>query len=375
MKNRITKLAIPAVILAGAVFGVLVLMHDWSRISPVLEQILDACRKKQRVHFTFVQGDELRKAAWVEYDKDGRLARMRVDLEIVNNEPGQAIVWQGGHTKCWKVSEKELLLFDDEDYSARILHFVHRNDPRQAVEYIQKMERKGDVEIAIEQPSDLSMPVVMTVNYKPNTYLLDAAYPPMREVMFVDHTTKLITTVEVWGPGKDFGLKGDELALLGAYRYDGYDEPFGDRIFDLEGEAGKDVNIIDMKTVDIGMEFAEPELTEEQMAVATVRAFFKSLIAKDYNEAARLLGHTAEKRPQVREALEKMNINVVDIVWIGEPHSPSRGWGHMIVPCTVAVEINGQRVEKKLEEVSVNRVLGHPDRRTVGFDWSILVGN
>jgi hypothetical protein len=375
--NRLTKLAAAAVIAVGIVFGVKVLMNDLARPAYALEQTLEACKNKQQAHFTFVQKDELNKAAWVEYDADGNLARVRVDMVIDSNGvPNQVIVWQEGHTQCWNPKRKELRLFDNEQYTAIILHFVRRYDPRRAVEYMQELERKGDVEIGIEQPSDRSKPIAVTVNYKPNTFRVDSAYPPMREVMLVDQATKLVTAVEVWGIGKDFGLKEDEWLLFGVYKYDGYDEPFEDGIFDLEAEVGEDVNIIDMMTLDVGLEFTEPNLTEEQMAVATVRAFFEAIIAKDYNETARLNGVPGEMRAEFIKGLEKMNLNVVEIVSIGEPrpHSKPALGRFLIVPCTIALDINGQRVEKGIEDISVGRPMGHPNRRTVEFDaWSALV--
>jgi hypothetical protein len=371
--NRFTKFAAAAVFVVGVVFGLKVLMNDLARPAYALEQTLEACKNKQQVHFTFNKDDKLNKAAWVEYDTDGNIARVRVDMGINSNgEANQVIIWQGGHTKALDVLQKNLRLFDDEDYTARILYFVHRYDPRQAVEYIQKRDQKGDVKIGIEQPPDRSKPIVVTVNYEPNTFLLDSNYPPMREIMLVDQTNKLVTAVEVWGPGKDFGHKENEWTLLGIYRYEGYDEPFEEKLFDLD-EIGEDVNIIDLNKInaDTGLKFAESNLTEEQKAVATVRAFFESLIAKDYNEASQLLsGAYANEAARLRNApfrekLEKTN--VVEIVSIGEPRFPPREWMRMIVPCTVAVEINGQRVEKKLDDVSVGRVLGHPNRRTFWF--------
>jgi len=377
--NRFMRLAAAAVIVLGAVLGVKVLMNDLARPAYALEQTLEACKNKQQVHFTFNKDDKLNKAAWVEYDTDGNIARVRVDMGIDSNgEANQVIIWQGGHTKALDVLQKNLRLFDDEDYTARILYFVHRYDPRQAVEYIQKREQKGDVKIGIEQPPDQSKPIVVTVNYEPNTFLLDANYPPMQEVMLVDQKTRLVTAVEVWGPGKDFGHKENEWTLLGIYRYEGYDEPFEEELFDLEKEIGEDVNIIDLKTVGAGrgLEFTEPDLTDEQKAVATVRALFEALIAKNYNEAVRLWSATDEDVPKVREKLkqlEKANINVVEIVSIGEPRFPIREWMRMIVPCTVAVEINGQRVEKKVEEVFVHRWLGHPNRRTANINLDALI--
>jgi hypothetical protein len=372
--NRFTKFAAAAVFVVGVAFGLKVLMNDLARPAYALEQTLEACKNKQQVHFTYSKDDKLNKAAWVEYDTDGNIARVRVDMDINNGEPNQVIVWEGGHTKYWYVPGKVLQLFDDANYTAKILYFVHRYDPRQAIAFIQKKEQKGDVKIDINQPPGLSEPIVVTVNYEPNTFLVEGTFPPMREVMLVDQKTKLVTAVEVWGSGNNFGLKEDEFALLGTYKYDGYDEPFEEGIFDLDEEIGSDVNIIDMKTADNGLEFTEPNLTEEQMAVDTVRTFFELLIAKDYNEATRLLSSdfNAEIRAKRREVWEKANLNVVEIVSIGQPQPPVRGSGFLIVPCIVAVEINGQRVEKKLEDVSVRRVLGHPNRRSIQLDWSVL---
>ena len=366
--NRFTKFAAAAVFVVGVVFGLKVLMNDLARPAYALEQTLEACKYKQQVHFTFSKDDKLNKAAWVEYDTDGNIARVRVDMGIDSNgEANQVIAWQGGHTKILDVPQKQLQLFDDANYTARILHFVYRYDPRQAVEYLRKLEQKGKVKIGIEQPPDRSKPIVVTVNYEPNTFLIDSNYPPMREIMFVDQATRLITAVEVWGPGKDFGHNEDEWTLLGIYRYEGYDEPFEEEIFDLEKEAGEDVNIIDLNKInaDAGLDFTESNLTEEQKAVATVRAFFEALIAKDYNEATRFWIIPEENRADFSEKLGKTN--VVEIVSIGEPRFPPREWARMIVPCTVAVKINGQRIEKKLDGVYVGLVLGHPNRRTIWF--------
>ena len=372
--NRFTKLAAAAAIVVGVVFGAKVVINDLARPAYALEQTLEACKNKQQVHFTFSKDDKLNKAAWVEYDTDGKIARVRVDMGIDSNgEPNQVIVWQGGHTKAWNALQKQLELFDDEDYTARILHFVYRYDPRQAVEYIQKMEQKGDVKIGIEQPPDRSKPILVTVNYEPNTFLIDSNYPPMREIVFVDQATKLVTAVEVWGLGKDFGHNEDEWTLLGIYKYEGYDEPFKEGIFDLENEVGEDVNVINLMTLDIGLEFTELGLTEEQMAVNTVRAFFEALIAKDYNEVSRLRGMPEKMRAEFIKGLEKMNLNVIEIISMGEPHPPTRSWGVMTVPCTVAVEINGQRIEKKLENVPVKRMLGRSNRRIVQFDLNALI--
>jgi hypothetical protein len=338
-----------------------------------LEQTFEACKNKQQVHFTFGKDGKLYKAAWVEYDTDGNLARVRVDRRLdVNSESNEMFIWEGGHTKFYNPAQKLVMYFDDEDYSARVLHFVNRYDPRQAVEYIQKREQKGEVKIGIEQPTGRSKPIVVTVNYEPNTFLLDSNYPPMREVMLADQTTKLITAVELWGPGKDFGRQEDEWTLLGTYKYDRYDEPFEEEIFDLEKEIGEDVNIINMKTVDYGLEFPEPNLTEEQMAVGTVQAFFEALIAKDYNEVSRLCGMPEKTRAEFIKGLEKTNLNVIEVISIGKPYPPARSWGVMTVPCTIAAEINGQRVEKKLEDIPVRRVLGHPNQRTVEFDAKTL---
>jgi hypothetical protein len=102
-----------------------------------------------------------------------------------------------------------------------------------------------------------------------------------------------------------------------------------------------------------------------------VRKYYELLIAKDYNEAARLTGaFTAESRAKRREAWDNANLNILEIISIGEPRAPKQSWGVMIVPCTITGEINGQRIEKSLENVYVRRVLGHPNRRIVEFDES-----
>jgi len=56
--------------------------------------------------------------------------------------------------------------------------FVNRYDPRKAIEFLKDKEQKGEVQISLEQPSDHSKPITVTVNYEPNTFLLDSNYPP-----------------------------------------------------------------------------------------------------------------------------------------------------------------------------------------------------
>jgi hypothetical protein len=365
--NRFTKLAAAAAIVVGTVFGLKALMNELAKPAYALEQTLDACREKQQAHFTFVKDDKLLKAAWIEYGVDGNIAKVRVDMDINNGEPGMIIVWHNGHTSMLDVPRRFLQLFDDANYTARMLYFVNRYDPRQAVEYMQGLEQKGDVHIGIAQPQDRSKPIAVTINYEPNTFLLDSNFPQMREIMFVDQATKLVTAVEVWGPERDFEAKKREWELLGTYKYDGYDEPFEDGIFNIEEEAGADVNIVDWNKVgrEVGLEFTESNLTEEQMAVETVRTYYELLIARNYDEAARLAGdYTEEKIIQRRETLEKAKFSVLEIVSIGKPYRPSRSWGVLIVPCVIKSAKEGRQGEVAVN-VYVQQVFGQPNRRIV----------
>lgn len=310
----------------------------------------------RRLYLEFHTGEHLHRQAWLEYGDASKIRNVRVDFHWTKDKT-TVTVWKDGKTWDWDKAGNRLLIFEDEPYTARILSFVERHDPTRAIEYIRKLEKKGDVKIKIDQPADKTRPIVITATYLPNTYLIEAEMPAIREVFLVDQTTKLVKSTEI------YHLTDAQYKLSGIWKYDRYDEAFDSDIFDIEDELPEDVRRIDMETVDFGLE--QGELTKEQTAVKVIRVFMEALIAEDYDTALRIYGSPyadAEQRTATRKKLEKLH--VVAIVSVGEPVSPGPrpALGSVSVPCMVEVEQDGQKRRLRLDGLSVRRVLGHPDR-------------
>jgi hypothetical protein len=358
-----TKIAAAAAIII-VVALLITLLNKSATPAYALQQTLDACQSLRNVYFQYLHEDVVRKEASLEYDRGGQIKNVRVD--IYKPHKG-VVVWKNGQTQFWNMSTGELLIFEDEPYTRRIMNFVYRHDPIRAVEYMHKLQEKGDVTVEIKQPSTTTGPIVVEATYRPNTYLLEATTPPMREVFLIDQPTKLITAINV------YEVKGDEQLDRGVWKYGDFDKPFSPDIFDLNNEVPPDVRRVDMMALDLGVQFAKTDYTEEQMATETVRLFFKAWIAKDYDKTLKIWGgYNPDRNAKVLKILE--TLNPVRITGIGNALPPPR-WGFrcLTVPCEVEFEKDGQLITKQLDEVMVYPVLGHPDRRYVRMPLGICL--
>jgi hypothetical protein len=176
----------------------------------------------------------------------------------------------------------------------------------------------------------------------------------MREIVFVDPVTKLVTSIEL------YKLEDGEYEACGVWKYPDYDTLFEPGIFDLEGEVPPDVKRLDLMTLDIGLE--QTDLTKKEIAVKVVRSFLQALIAKDYDRAIKIYGYDD---PDEKEGLLKRfeKLNIVRIISIDEPitlHFDGRG--EFEIRCKVELEKDGQLIEWQIEGVLAQRVTGHPNR-------------
>ncbi|MHC4792019.1 MAG: hypothetical protein ACYS8Y_11385 [Planctomycetota bacterium] len=355
IKSPITKLAAAAAIIIAASLSITILDKS---VTPAyaIEQTIEASHDVRYLHFEYLGSsrDRIMKEAWLEYDNSGQIKNVRVNFY---NWGGRDIVmvWKEGKTEHWLKDKKKLKFFEDEIFTTKIIHFVQSYDPTRAVENIHKLHEKGDVEIEIEEPTNRTDPIVITAIYAPNTYLVEGPMPEMREIFSVDQTTKLVTAIEI------YELKEGEYVDRGIWRYPDYDKPFDTGIFSLRDEVPEDVKRIDMMALDIGLE--QTDLTKEEIAVKVVREFLEALIAKDYAKAVKISGYeNLDQKAEMLKNLEKLN--VVRIISIGEPFPPppDKSRGSLGVPCTIEIEKNGEIIQRKLDNIFVYRVLGHPNR-------------
>jgi len=215
---RLNKVACAAAVLV--ILGVLaVLLHRSASPAYALEQTVEAVKDLRYFHFQFKTSPEaLDREAWIEYDPNGSLQRVRVDFHT--QAIRSAMVWARGITQYWSWDSKDLWIFDDQEYTDLVLFFVRRYDPKEAIPNLQQRARQGGIHIEIGQPANEMDPATVTATYDPNTFLLDKPRPAMRETFTIDPATKLIRRIQV-----DTMMNG-RYTPAGTYEYIDYNQPF-----------------------------------------------------------------------------------------------------------------------------------------------------
>jgi hypothetical protein len=354
MHNKITKYATAAVIIFAVVLSITFLGSS-VRPAYAIEQTIEAGQDVRFLHFYFVSGGNNipGKEAWLEYDDSGQIKNIRVNWYYQSSRD-MAMVWKEGRTQFWTKKENTLKFFEDEIYTKKCVGFAKRYDPTRTVENMYDLERKGDVEIEIQESDDRTEPIILTCTYLPNTFIVEGTSPQMREIVFVDQATKLVTSIEI------YKLTDGKYVGCGAWEYPDYDTLFEPGLFDLEKEAPADVKRFDLMTLDIGLE--RTDLSEKEIAVKVVRSFLQALIAKDYDRAIKIYGYEdPDEKEGLRKRFEKLNI--VRIISIDDPISPRmNSRGKLRVPYKVELEEDGQITERQIKGVIAQRVLGHPNR-------------
>ncbi|MHC4719863.1 MAG: hypothetical protein ACYSYT_05230, partial [Planctomycetota bacterium] len=256
MKKPIAKLVTAAVVILIAAIGISLLQNSGTT-AYAIDQTIEAGRDVRYLHFYFssLDSNTVFKEAWLEYDDSGQIKNIRVNW--YDQQSGDVVaVWKEGRTQYWRKEKKTLKFFEDEIYTKKCVGFANRNDPTKAFEYTYDLERKGDVEIEIQEPDDKTEPIILTCTYLPNTFITEGICPQMREIIFVDPVTKLVNSIEV------YELKDGKYVAWGVWEYPDYDTLFEPGVFDLEAEAPADVKRLDQMILDIGLE--QTNLTDKE---------------------------------------------------------------------------------------------------------------
>jgi hypothetical protein len=354
MKKPISKMAVAAVLVIAAALSI-VFVGTAATPAYALEQTIKAGQDLHYLHFYFssLDGNTTFKEAWLEYDDSRQIKNIRVNWY---NQPSgdMVLVWKQGRTQYWTKKKKKLKFFEDEIYTKKMVNFAKHCDPTRTIEYVYDLERKGDVEIEIQEPADKAKPIILTCTYLPNTFLTAGTSPQMREIIFIDQVTKLATSKEL------YELKDDKYVGCGVWKFPDYDTIFEPGIFNLEKEVPADVKRLDLMILDIGLERAD--LTKKEIAVKVVRSFLQALIAKDYDKAIKIYGYEdQDEKEELQQRFEKLNI--MRIISLGDPVSPRMdSQGKLRVPCKVELEEDGQIIEWQIDDVFAHRVIGHPNR-------------
>lgn len=302
-----------------------------------LDQTVEAVKDIRYFHFRNLNpGQNVDKEAWVEYDQDGQLKKVRVDFLRLNS----VMVWNKGVTQYLKADPNELYLFEDMEYTDKILFFANGHDPRNAVKYFRKREAQGDVQIEIGEPSGRPQLIPVTVTYEPNTYMIGKPSPQMRDVLHIDPGTKLVSYINVHVKDKDLWRNA------GVWEYLDYNQPFDPDIFDLEKEIGEDTTRFNTLGLDLGLE--QEEMADREIAVRVAEEFLKAWKSKDYDRAVHIHGYiTRANRDEVLQMLNESDL--LQIVEIGEAvpaEQPMRGY---CLRCTLEMQRDSTTRKSKWE--------------------------
>ena len=339
-RSTMTRWSQAAVIALGliAIVGLIGLLNKSAGPAYALEQTINAVREIRYFHLQFFRGfDKPDREAWIEYDPNGLLRNVRVDFYDVN----AVAVWSDNINQWWRRDSNELWIYEDKEYTDKILYFVQRYDPRQAITYLQERGREGGIQVDIDQSGGSTDPVTVTVNYDPNTFLIGRPTPRMRERFLIDPGTKLITRVE------SEALLKDGYVSTGNWNYVDYNRPFDPNTFNLKSEVPSDVNVSDTTGILMGVE--QGQLCDEEVAVKLVREFLDAWAAKDYDRAIQLHGYAILGETKgIREKL-LLSKNVLRVISVGPAVVPERPMSGLLVPCEVEYEENGQTKSGPLE--------------------------
>jgi len=350
MKSKITKLATAAAIILIAALSI-TFLEKTATPAYALDQTIKANHTVRYLHIkVFKNSEDEPKEFWVECNESGQVNSARIHMpEWASPEDGaKEGVWKENKVQIWFKRKNTLFIARDKAVAEYMLKLVEESDPRLAVERLCQQQQQGNVKVEIDEPSDKTKPIIVTA-----TYLPGSSSPNKREVLLVDQTTKLVTSVEL------YQLKGDTYRYTGKQEYCDYNQPIESKMFTLD-EVPADVMRVDQTIQEIGL--AQGKLTNEEIAVEVVRQFFEALIVKDYAKAGKLLeGIPADK---IGEAFgDRKFLRIISIGPAG-PHPVPETKG-LVVPCTVEIEKDGKISEWKLDRIGVRQVYNQPGRWTI----------
>ncbi|MCH8216875.1 MAG: hypothetical protein IH892_08900, partial [Planctomycetes bacterium] len=322
--------------LAAAVLSVLVLSTRWVDLSTTpaygLQETELAIEDIRHFHFLLRDGpgEEIEREAWVEYDPNGQLKYVRVEFYRVDH----VMAWSDDVTQYWKKNERELRVFEDQQYTDKIRFFAHRRDPKHALGYLRALEVKGDVQIDFQDRVHLDEPISFTVLYEPNTYVIGLPQPAMKEIFSVDPISKRITRVDVYSQ-KEGSFGGPQ-----TWEYVDYNQPLDAAFFVLENEVSADVNVFNTVGLDLGL--AQGNLSDEDITVKVVKEFLEAWMAQDYARAIEISGYDSPRRKQ-RLGDTVQNTTLTDIVEIGPPVLPEPPLRGLVISCTLEFTTDGTK--------------------------------
>jgi hypothetical protein len=348
VRSPITKLAAAAVIVAAIV----VTVGLWDKSVPsayAVEQTLQALHSVRTLHIRDLAPDQNEpKEFWIECDETGELANVRMHVPAWDSpaDGAKEVVWHAGKAQVWFRAKGTVVTVNEKEKISQLLGLVAAYDPKGVLERVMGLQEQGRAQVQIEQPSNKSEPIVVTVTSKRDGQ-------DIQDVLTVNQATRLLES------NHRYRLVNGQSEYLGADEFLSYNQPIDPNMFELT-DLPEDVVKMDQTRPDVGL--AKGSLTHEQIAEKVARTFFEALIAGDYDAAGRLLeGATGAV---LKKAFA--GIRFVRIVSIGPaaPH-PLPQTGGLAVPCVIEIEKAGKIETTTYKDLGVRPVYGQPDRWVV----------
>lgn len=333
---RPVRLVAAAVILLIGLVVSIRLLDRSTNLAYALEQTFEAVKDIRYFHFRYTSPSRqyVDREAWIEYDSHGKLDKVRVNFYGLDS----VMVWSGGVTQYWIQDSNELCIFEDQEYTDKILLFAGRFDPKHAVEYLRQRAEQGGIEIQIGEPNEPAGPIPVIVAYEPNTYVIGSPKPPMRDILHIDPVSKLVLYVE------GYHQENGDFVCHGVWEYLDYNQPFESGIFDLQAEVPTDTTRFNTLGLDLGVE--QGQMSDRQISIKVVEEFFAAWKAKDYDRAVRIHGYTNPgNRKNVLRMLKRFDL--LRVLEISEPSAPERPMRGFSLLCRLLINQNGTTRESK----------------------------
>jgi hypothetical protein len=292
-------------------------------------------------HFHLLTGDEERivREAWVEYDENDKAKNIRVDL----SDRKQSLVWSMAMSQCWFSEENELVIFVDTDHTDKMLSFAGRHHPRRAVDYTRDWAARGGIKVTISDTADANS-IQYTVSYDPNTYLVGAPKPAMRDVIHVGSASGLVQSID------SYMLYKGQFRKAGTWVYTDYNRPVDPNIFDLRDKVSGPQDILDTRTMEFGL--AKEGCSGVEIAARVVEEFLEAWKAEAYERALTIHGYYGSKQKRsLGRSLSRLKL--VEIIEVGRAHNARRPLRGFTVPCVLELSRTGEPSTKQVFDFQV----------------------
>ncbi len=348
MKSPITKIAAAVIIITALTLSI----HLWNKLTPIayaFEQTIEANNSIRYLHIrNFTNGKDEPREGWLVFDQNGNVINVRAHMpEWASPIDGpRVMVWKDNTIQMWLKKKNTLGIMTDTSAGEQLANIRQNFDPKMIVNHIYELRSQGQVNIEIDEPSETSEPIIMTV-----TYLPESSTPNQRKVLSIDPISKLVNTIEL------YRLYNGQYENEGLIELLDYNQSIHDKMFDLQNEVPSETMILDQTLYEPGL--AQGQLDDEQAAVEVVRQFFGALISGDYSKAGRLFVFSM---PANQLQQQFSNVKILRVVSIGPavPNTKLETKGFN-VPCTIEIEKNGQQTTTTLEGIKVRQLHNQPD--------------